>query len=68
MNFFFRSFVCSFVCLFVSGGLAERRLHETLGEELTTLKRITLTQVCDEKCKMDVEVRNVHAKTLWNSL
>ena len=65
----FFSFVRSFVCLFVCfGGIAERRLHETLGEELTTLKRMTLTQVCDEKCKMDVEVRNVHAKTLWNSL
>ena len=51
-DFFFslvRSFVCLFVCLFVCfGGVAERRLPETLGEELTTLKRMTLTHVFDE--------------------
>ena len=47
MNDFF-SFV-PFVCLFVSfGGAAERRSRETFGVELTTLKRMTLTQVCDE--------------------
>ena len=36
--------------MFVSfEGAAERRLYEAFGEEPSTLKRITLTQICDEK-------------------
>ena len=43
---FFRSFVCLFVSF---EGAAERRSYEAFGGEPSTLKRVTLTQICDEK-------------------
>jgi len=66
VNDFF-SLARSFVCLFVFfGGVVERRSYETFGEELTTLKLNDLDTSL--RLILDVEFKNVRAKTLWNSL